>query len=372
VRVIVGFAAGGATDIVARLIGQWLSDPLGQQFIVENRPGAGGNIANEAVVRAPPDGYTLLLVGLNSAINATLYEKLNFNFIRDIAPVATLIRQPLLMLVNPSVPVKIVPDAKASSGNINMASAGNGTGPHLAGELFKMMAGVNMVHVPCRGGAPALTDLITGQVQVMFIGPTGVIEHIQAGKLRALGVTTATRSEVLPDIPTVGDFVPGYESSQWFGLGAPKNAIIDKLNKEINAGLAEPKLKARFAELGNTVLPLTRRFRTAHCRRNREMGQGHPSGQHQAGWIRSSVSGKNSINRSPRKGAERSEGQDETSTSPISASGSECCRTSRRLPDHKGSGSGSGLADPVGDHGGSVCRRRPYRYRRTHPRRAPF
>jgi tripartite-type tricarboxylate transporter receptor subunit TctC len=264
VRLIVGFAAGGGVDIVARLMGQWLSERLGHQFVVENRPGAGGNIANEAVVRAPPDGYTLLLVGLNSAINATLYEKLNFNFIRDIAPVATLIRQPLLMLVNPSVPVKTVPEfiayAKANSGNINMASAGNGTGPHLAGELFKMMAGVNMVHVPYRGGAPALTDLIAGQVQVMFIGPTGVIEYIQSGKLRALGVTTATRSDELPDIPTVGDFVPGYESSQWFGLGAPRNtppAIIDKLNKGINAGLAEPKLKARFAKLGNTVLPLS-------------------------------------------------------------------------------------------------------------------
>jgi tripartite-type tricarboxylate transporter receptor subunit TctC len=262
VRLIVGFAAGGGVDIVARLMGQWLSERLGHQFVVENRPGAGGNIANEAVVRAPPDGYTLLLVGLNSAINATLYEKLNFNFIRDIAPVAT--RQPLLMLVNPSVPVKTVPEfiayAKANSGNINMASAGNGTGPHLAGELFKMMAGVNMVHVPYRGGAPALTDLIAGQVQVMFIGPTGVIEYIQSGKLRALGVTTATRSDELPDIPTVGDFVPGYESSQWFGLGAPRNtppAIIDKLNKGINAGLAEPKLKARFAKLGNTVLPLS-------------------------------------------------------------------------------------------------------------------
>jgi tripartite-type tricarboxylate transporter receptor subunit TctC len=262
VRWIATTAAGGMQDTLARLMGQWLSERLGQPFIIENRPGAGGNIGTEAVVKAPPDGYTLLLVGPANASNATLYDKLNFNFIRDIAPVASISREPSVMVVNPSVPAKTFPEfiayAKVNRGKVNMASSGNGTGPHLCGELFKMMAGVNMVHVPYRGGAPAVTDLISGQVQVMFVAMPGAIEHIRAGKLRPLAVTTTMRSEVLPGIPTVGEFVPGYEASVWFGVGAPKNTpadIIDKLNKEINAALADPKIKARFAALGGTVLP---------------------------------------------------------------------------------------------------------------------
>jgi tripartite-type tricarboxylate transporter receptor subunit TctC len=261
VRIIVGFPPGGSYDIVARSIGQWLSERLGQPFVIENRPGAGGNIAAETVVRAFPDGYTLLLVGPNNAINATLYDKLNFIFLRDIAPVAGIIRQPNVILVNPSVPAKTVPEfiayAKANPGKINMASSGNGASTHLAGELFKVMAGVNMVHVPYRGGAPALTDLLGGQVQMYFGAVASSIEYLRAGKLRALAVTTATRSEALPDIPSVSDFVPGYEVSDWIGLGAPKSTpaeIIDKLNKEINAGLADPKLKARFADLDGTVI----------------------------------------------------------------------------------------------------------------------
>jgi len=260
VRVIVPYPPGGPNDILARLMGQWLSERLGQPFVIDNRPGAGSNIGTEAVVKASPDGYTLLVVGTNSAINATLYGKLNFNFIRDIAPIATIIRQPQVMLVNPSFPAKTVPEfiayAKANPGKINMASAGNGTGPHVAGELFKMMTGVDMIHVPYRGGGPALTDLLAGRVQVMFLGPIGSIEYIRAGKLRALAVTTATRSDALPDIPTVGEFVPGYESSSWFGVGAPKNTpaeIVERLNKEINAALADPKMKARFADMGATV-----------------------------------------------------------------------------------------------------------------------
>jgi len=262
VRIITGFAAGGATDILARLTSQWLSERLGQPFVIENRPGAGGNIATEFVVRAPADGYTLLLVGPNSAINATLYDKLNFNFIRDIAPVASISREPLVMLVNPSVPAKTIPEliayAKANPGKLNMASGGAGTGPHMAGELFKMMAGINLVHVPYRGGGPALTDLLGGQVQVMFAGTPSAIPYIRTGTLRPLAVTTATRSEALPDVSTVGEFVPGYEASAWFGVGAPRNApaeIIDKLNREINAALADPKIKARLADLGDTVLP---------------------------------------------------------------------------------------------------------------------
>lgn len=262
VRIIVGVAAGGGTDIVGRLIGQWLSERLGQQFVIENRPGAGTTIGTEVVVRAPADGYTLLLVSSDSAINATLYEKLSFNFIRDIAPVAGIVRLPFLMLVNPSVPAKTVPEfiayAKANPGKINMASPGIGTAPHLAGELFKTMAGLNLVHVPYRGGAPALTDLISGQVQVMFLSPAASIEYIRSGRLRALAVTSATRWEGLPDLPTVVDFLPGYEASVWFGVGAPKNTpseIIDKLNTEINAALSDPKLKARLADLGGKVLP---------------------------------------------------------------------------------------------------------------------
>jgi tripartite-type tricarboxylate transporter receptor subunit TctC len=257
----VGFPPGGGTDITARLIGQWLSERLGQQFVIENRPGAGSNIATEGVARAAADGYTLLLVSAAHAINATLYDRLNYNFLRDIAPVAGVIRVPNLMEVNPSLPPKSVPEfiayAKANPGKVNYASGGNGTAQHLAGELFKIMTGVDMVHVPYRGDAPALTDLIGGQVQVMFGNMPSSIEHIRAGKLRPLAVTTAARSEALPDLPPVGDFVPGYEASTWQGLGAPGNTpaeIVDKLNKEINAALSDPKIKARLVDLGGTVL----------------------------------------------------------------------------------------------------------------------
>jgi tripartite-type tricarboxylate transporter receptor subunit TctC len=262
VRIIVGFAPGGATDIVARLIGQWLSERFGQQFVIENRTGASSNIGTEAVVNAPPDGYTLLVVTSVNAINATLYERLNFNLIRDIAPVASIHREPFVVEVNPSVPVKTVPEfithAKANPGRINMASAGVGSGNHVAGELFKMMTGVNLVHVPYRGGGPALVDLLGGQVQVLFATMSSSIEYVRGGKLRALAVTTATRSSALPDIPTVAEFVPGYESSFWTGVGAPKNTpaeIVDKLSKEINAALADAKMKARLTELGATALP---------------------------------------------------------------------------------------------------------------------
>jgi tripartite-type tricarboxylate transporter receptor subunit TctC len=261
VRIFVGFPASATPDILARLIGPWLSERLGQQFVVENRPGGGSNIGTEAVVRAPPDGYTILLASSTNAINATLYEKLNFVFLRDIMPIAGIIRFPLVMVINPSVPAKTVPEftayAKAKPGKINLGSPGIGTPPHVAGELFKMMAGVEMVHVPYRGGAPVMTDLLGGQVQVLFGSTSLTIEQIRAGKLRPLAVTTATRWEGLPDILTVGDFVPGYEASAVFGLGAPKKTpdeIIDKLNKETNAGLADPKLKARLADLGGTVL----------------------------------------------------------------------------------------------------------------------
>jgi tripartite-type tricarboxylate transporter receptor subunit TctC len=261
VRIIVGFAAGSVTDIMARLLGQWLSERMGQQFIVENRAGAGTNIATEAAVRATPDGYTLLMVSPANAINATLYEKLNFDFMRDIAPIAAVMREPNVMEVNPSFPAKTVPEfiiyAKTNPGKINMASGGNGTAAHVSGELFKMLAGVHMVHVPYRGAGPALTDLIGGQVQVFFGGISASIEHIRAGKLRALAVTTVMKSPALPEIPTVGDFVPGYEASAFYGVGAPRNTpieIIDKLNKEINVGLADPKIRAQFAELGSMVL----------------------------------------------------------------------------------------------------------------------
>ena len=262
VRIIVGFPPGGPTDTAARPIGQWLSERLGQQFVIENRPGAGSNIGTEAVVRAAPDGYTLLLAYSSNAINATLYDKLNFNFIRDITPVASISRETTIMVVNSSFPAKTVPEftayAKANPGKINFASGGQGTPPHVVGELFKMMAGVNLTHVPYRGGAPAIADLLGGQVQVMFASPSISLEHVRAGKLRALAVTTATRSAMLPDVPTVGDFLSGFEASVWLGIGAPKNTpaeIIDKLNKEINAGLADPKIKARFAALGSTILP---------------------------------------------------------------------------------------------------------------------
>jgi len=261
VRMIVPFAPGGNTDLIARLMGQWLSERLGQPFVIENRPGAGTNTGTEVVVRAPADGYTLLLVHPPSAINATLYEKLNFNFIRDIAPVAGVIRTPFVMEVNPSVPARTVSEfiayAKTNPAKINFASAGIGSGPHVAGELFKMMAGVNMVHVPYRGTGPALTDLIGGQVHVYFDGIPTSIEHIRSGKLRALAVTTATRPEILPDIPTLSEVLPDYEASFWGGIGAPINTpaeIVDKINGEINLALADPKMKARFADLGGTVL----------------------------------------------------------------------------------------------------------------------
>ena len=261
VRIIVGFAPAGAGDIVARLMGQWLSERLGQQFVIDNRPGANGNIAAQAGVRASADGYTLLMVSSANAANAALYDKFSFNFRRDIAPVAGIIRAPYVMAVNPTVPAKTVPEfilyANTNSGKISMASVGVGSGQHLAGEWFKMMAGVNMVHVPYRGGGPALTDLLGGQVQVYFASSVGSIEYIRTGRLRALAVTTATRSEALPDVPTVDEFVPGYEASAWFGVGAPKNTpsqIIDQLNEAINVSLADPKLKARLADLGGTPL----------------------------------------------------------------------------------------------------------------------
>jgi tripartite-type tricarboxylate transporter receptor subunit TctC len=264
VRIICGFAPGGTTDVLARMIGQWLSERFDQSFVIENRPGAGTNIATEAVVKAAPDGYTLLMVSPPNVINATLYEKLNFNFLRDIAPIAAIARVANVMEVNPSVPISSVPEfiayAKASPGKINFASAGVGTSQHVSGELFKMMAGVDIVHVPYRGAAPALTDLVGGQIQAMFDNVSSSIEHIRAGKLRPLAVTTASRSPALPDIPTIGDFLPGYEASVVNGVGAPKNTpadVIERLNTEINAALADAKIKARLADLGSTPLPLT-------------------------------------------------------------------------------------------------------------------
>jgi tripartite-type tricarboxylate transporter receptor subunit TctC len=260
-RIVVPFAAGGSTDTSARLIGQWLSERLGQQFVIENRPGAGSNIGTEVVVNAPPDGYTLLLVGASSAINATLYEKLNFNFLRDITPVSGINSVPFIMAVHPSFPAKTVSEfiayARANPGKVNIASGGNGTAGHLSGELFKLLTGLNMAHVPYRGEAPALTDMLAGHVQAMFGTMPASIEYVRAGKLRPLAVTSARRSELLPDLPTVGDFVPGYETSAWQGIGAPKRTpteIIEKLNKEINAGLADPKIKTRVADMGGTVL----------------------------------------------------------------------------------------------------------------------
>jgi tripartite-type tricarboxylate transporter receptor subunit TctC len=262
VRIIAGFAAGGGVDVTARLIGQWLTDRLGQSFVIENRPGAGGNIGTEAVVNAAPDGYTLLLATVPNAVNASLYEKLSFNFIRDIVPIAGIIRVPMVILLNPSVPAATVAEfisyAKANPDKVNMASAGNGSAPHMAGELFKMMAGVNLVHVPYRGQGPALTDLLGGQVQVLFAATPGTTEYITTGKLRALAVTSASRAEMLPELKTVGDFVPGYEASQWYGIGAPRSTpveIVDKLNKEINAAIADPGMKARFAAIGGEPLP---------------------------------------------------------------------------------------------------------------------
>ena len=261
VRLISPFPAGGGNDILARLMGQWLSERLGQPFVVENRPGSGGNLGTEAAMRAPADGYTLLLGGTFNAVNATLYDKLNYNFIRDFAPVASLMRVPNVVVVHPSVPARTVSEfiayAKANPAKINMASAGNGTSPHLAGELFKMMTGINMVHVPYRGGAPALTDLIGGQVQVMFSLMPESIEYIRAGTLRALAVTTADRSSALPEVPTVAEFVPGFEVSTWNRLSTLKSTpaeIVDKLNKEINTALADSKIQARLADLGGTAL----------------------------------------------------------------------------------------------------------------------
>jgi len=261
VRIIAATAPGGLPDILARLIAPWLSGRLGQQFVIDNRPGGGGNIGTEAVVRSPADGYTLLLCGTFNAINATLYDKLNFDFIRDIAPVAGIMRVPEVMVVNPSVPAQTVPEfiayAKANPGKINLGSGGIGTPGHVDGELFKMMAGVELVHVPYRGGGPVMTDLLGGQVHVLFGSTSLTIEQIRAGKLRPLAVTTATRWEGLPDLPTVSEFLPGYEASAWSGVGAPRNTpakIIDTLNKEINAALADPTMKARLADLGGTVL----------------------------------------------------------------------------------------------------------------------
>jgi len=261
VHVIVGQAAGSSSDIHARLVGQWLSERLGQQFVIEVRPGAGGNIGTEAVVRAPADGYTLLLVNSQNAINATLYDKLNFNFIGDIAPIASIVRSPLVMELHPSVPATTVAEfiayAKANPGKVNMASAGNGSPQHVSGELFKMMAGVDMLHVPYRGTGPALVDLLGGQVDMMFDVVASSIEYIRTGRLRALAVTTAARSHVLPDMPTVGEFVPGYEASGWIGLGAPKSTpaeIVDKLNREINAGLADARMRAQLTGLGGMML----------------------------------------------------------------------------------------------------------------------
>jgi tripartite-type tricarboxylate transporter receptor subunit TctC len=262
VRLIIGYPPGGSADITARLIAQWLTERLGQPFIVESRPGGGTNIATEAAINAAPDGYTLLLVAPANAINATLYEKLNHNFLRDIEPVAGLIRFPNVVVVNPSLPIKTIPEliayAKANPGKLNMASSGNGSTIHMSGELFKMMTGINMIHVPYRGGALALTDLVGGQVQVMFDNIPTAAEFVRSGQLRGLAVTGAARSETLPDLPTVAEFLPGYEATSWYGMGAPKGTpadIIEKLNREINASLADPKAKARFAELGAVLLP---------------------------------------------------------------------------------------------------------------------
>jgi tripartite-type tricarboxylate transporter receptor subunit TctC len=264
VHLIVGFPPGGAADITARLMGQWLSERLGQPFIIENRPGAGTNIGTEAVARAPADGYTLLLVSVANTVNATLYERLNFDFIRDIAPVAGLIRGPLVMEIHPSVPANTIPEfiayAKANRDKINVASAGNGTPGQMASELFQLLTGLDLFDVPYRGGAPALTDLLAGQVQVIFDNLPTSLEYIRAGKLRPLAVTTTTRSDALPDLPTISEFVPDYEVSSWFGLGVPRDTpteIIDKLNMEINAGLADPKMKMRVAEMSSVPLPST-------------------------------------------------------------------------------------------------------------------
>ena len=261
VRWIIGFAAGGTTDIISRVVAQWLTEQLGQPFIIETRPGAGTNIATEMVARSPADGYTLLFVGAPNAINASLYAKLNYNFARDIAPVAGIVRVPAVMVMHPSVPVKSIPEfiayAKASPGKLDMASSGVGSSPHLAGELFKMMAGVSFQHVPYRGAAPAMTDLLAGQVDFYFVTTPVSIEYIRAGKLRPLAVTTAAREMALPDVPTIAEYIPGFEASAWYGIGVPKDTpagVVEKLNKEINAALAEPKVRARLIELGCTLM----------------------------------------------------------------------------------------------------------------------
>ena len=261
-RIVAGFAAGGGVDITARLIGQWLADHLGQPFVVENRTGAGGNIGTEAVVNAAADGYTLLLATVPNAVNASLYDNLKFNFIRDIAPIAGVIRVPMVVLVHPDVPAKTIAEfiayAKANPGKVNMASAGSGSAPHMAGELFKMMTGVDMVHVPYRGQGPAMSDLLGGQVQILFAAAPGTADHIRTGKLRALAVTTAARMADFPDVPTVGDVVPGYEASQWYGFAAPKKVpaeIVEKLNKEINAAIADDGMKAKLAAIGGVTMP---------------------------------------------------------------------------------------------------------------------
>jgi tripartite-type tricarboxylate transporter receptor subunit TctC len=263
VRIVLGYAAGGGTDIAARLIGQWLSERLGRPFVIENRPGAGGNIAAEAVAKSQPDGYTLLVDGVNNAVNAALYAKLNFNFIHDITPVAGLTRVPYVLLVHPSVPARTVPEfiayAKANPGKVSMGSAGSGSGTHVSGELFKMMTGIDMVHVPYRSAAPALADLLGGQVQVVFGGAPESIEYVRAGRLRALAVTTAARCEALPDVPAVAEFVTGYEASGWYAIGAPRNTpaeIVDTLNAEVNAGLADARMKARLADSGGAGMPM--------------------------------------------------------------------------------------------------------------------
>jgi tripartite-type tricarboxylate transporter receptor subunit TctC len=262
IRLIIGYTPGGSADLTARLMGQWLSERLGQSFVIENRPGGGTNIATEAALRAAPDGYTLLLVAPANAINATLYSKLNFNFLQEMEPIAGIIRFPNVVVVNPEVPVKTIPEliayAKANPGKLNMASSGNGSTIHMSGELFKMLTGIDMLHVPYRGGAPALTDLLSGQVQVMFDNIPTCAEHVKSGKLRGLAVTSTTRSDVLPDLPTVADFLPGYEASAWYGLAAPKGTppeIVQTLNKAVNAILADPAAKARFAEIGAILLP---------------------------------------------------------------------------------------------------------------------
>jgi tripartite-type tricarboxylate transporter receptor subunit TctC len=294
VRLVVGFPAGGPSDILARLTAQWLSERLGQQFIVENRAGAGGSLGAEAVVRAPPDGYTLLSCSSADAVNATIYDKLNFVFLRDITPVAAVAKQPQMMVINPTVPTSTVPEfityAKLNAGKINMASAGTGTTPHMTGELFKLMADVDLVHVPYRGTGAAYADLLGGRVQVAFFGPVSAMEYVKSGKLRALAVTGAKRMDTLPDLPTVSEFIPGYESTSWFGVGAPRSTrtdIVEKLNKEINAALSDPNMRSRIAESrGHGPSRLARRFRQAHRRGNRKVGQGDPGGQHQAGVTR--------------------------------------------------------------------------------------